>query len=144
MMHNQQAVPMMLKAVMVLQPQKPPVDMMEVNNPVVPKANSNLTMAQSQKRRDSLDNLSGGGGDNTYATIQGGAGDYATLGGSIIPLDNVSSHSQQMYEASLGFQGSTFQVPKSNEILRKAPPLPATPSEGDKDSHQPEFILELL
>uniref|UniRef100_A0A8D8T3F1 Uncharacterized protein n=1 Tax=Cacopsylla melanoneura TaxID=428564 RepID=A0A8D8T3F1_9HEMI len=50
MMHNQQAVPMMLKAVMVLQPQKPPVDMMQVNNPVVPKANSNLTMAQSQKR----------------------------------------------------------------------------------------------
>lgn len=48
-------------------------------------------------RRGSLDNLSNGAGaDNTYATIQGGAGDYATLGGSIIPLDNVSSHSQQV------------------------------------------------
>ncbi|KAI5703032.1 hypothetical protein M8J75_006943 [Diaphorina citri] len=93
-------------------------------------------------RRDSIDNLSGA--DNTYATIQGGAGDYATLGGSIIPLDNVSSHSQQMYEASLGFQGSTFQVPKSNEILRKPPPLPSPPSEEGKDTHQPEFILELI
>lgn len=47
--------------------------------------------------------------DNTYATIQHpgrrgslntmlslGAGDYATLGGSVLPLDNVSSHSQQV------------------------------------------------
>lgn len=44
--------------------------------------------------------------DNTYATIQHpdrhnnvlnlGACDYATLGGSVLPLDNVSSHSQQV------------------------------------------------
>lgn len=47
--------------------------------------------------------------DNTYDTIQHparrgsmntvlslGAGDYATLGGSLLPLDNISSHSQQV------------------------------------------------
>ncbi|XP_050531653.1 cadherin-87A [Daktulosphaira vitifoliae] len=65
-------------------------------------------------------------GDNTYATIRRPSrrgsintlltmttGEYATLGGSVLPLplDGATSHSQQMFEASLGFQGSTFQVP---------------------------------
>ncbi|XP_026808223.1 cadherin-87A [Rhopalosiphum maidis] len=67
-------------------------------------------------------------GDNTYATIRRPSrrgsintlltmtpGEYATLGGSVLPLppDGGTSHSQQMFEASLGFQGSTFQVPDS-------------------------------
>ncbi|XP_050430558.1 cadherin-87A [Adelges cooleyi] len=67
-------------------------------------------------------------GDNTYATIRRPSrrgsintlltmtpGEYATLGGSVLPLppDGATSHSQQLFEASLGFQGSTFQVPDS-------------------------------
>ncbi|XP_073989842.1 cadherin 87A [Rhodnius prolixus] len=89
--------------------------------------------------------------DNTYATIQHpnrrsslntmlslGAGDYATLGGSVLPLDNVSSHSQQMYEAALGFQGSTFQVPENTDLFRVRSELRV-----NKDG-QPEFISELI
>lgn len=89
--------------------------------------------------------------DNTYATIQHpgrrgslntmlslGAGDYATLGGSVLPLDNVSSHSQQMYEAALGFQGSTFQVPENTDVFRTRSELRV-----NKDG-QPEFVSELI
>lgn len=49
-------------------------------------------------RRDSVGDLSVGG-DNTYATIQrphSQQRDYATLGGSILPLDSASTHSQQV------------------------------------------------
>ncbi|XP_072154327.1 cadherin-87A isoform X2 [Bemisia tabaci] len=95
-------------------------------------------------RRDSVGDLSVGG-DNTYATIQrphSQQRDYATLGGSILPLDSASTHSQQMYEAALGFQGSTFQVPDSPpdtaDLLRARSELRV-----NKDG-QPEFVSELI
>nr|XP_026497199.1 cadherin-87A-like isoform X1 [Vanessa tameamea]XP_026497200.1 cadherin-87A-like isoform X2 [Vanessa tameamea] len=51
--------------------------------------------------------------DNTYATIAGGRGDYATLAGdSPTPL-----------EAALGFQGSTFKPPSPD--TPEPPPRPA-------------------
>ncbi|XP_065199853.1 cadherin-87A [Planococcus citri] len=93
--------------------------------------------------------------DNTYATIQHparrnsvntmlsmGPGDYATLGGSVLPLDKTSSHSQQIIEAALGFQGCTFQVPEgptdTTELLRARSELRMN-KEG-----QPEFVSELM
>uniref|UniRef100_A0A1B6L3B2 Cadherin domain-containing protein n=1 Tax=Graphocephala atropunctata TaxID=36148 RepID=A0A1B6L3B2_9HEMI len=98
------------------------------------------------ERRDSADMSMM---DNTYATIQQPSrrgslntmlslGDYATLGGSVLPLDNVSSHSQQMFEAALGFQGSTFQVPENTEMFRGRSELRV-----NKDG-QPEFVSELI
>nr|UZM07820.1 cadherin 1 [Geocoris pallidipennis] len=100
------------------------------------------------ERRDSVDMSVV---DNTYATIQHpnrrsslntmlslGAGDYATLGGSVLPLDNISSHSQQMFEAALGFQGSTFQVPENTDVFRARSELRV-----NKDG-QPEFVSELI
>ncbi|RZF35066.1 hypothetical protein LSTR_LSTR009658 [Laodelphax striatellus] len=102
----------------------------------------------TMERRDSADMSVV---DNTYDTIQHparrgsvntvlslGAGDYATLGGSLLPIDNVSSHSQQMYEAALGFQGSTFQVPESGDLFRTRSELRV-----NKDG-QPEFVSELI
>lgn len=93
--------------------------------------------------------------DNTYATIQHpgrrnsvntmlsmGPGDYATLGGSVLPIDKTSSHTQQVIEAALGFQGCTFQVPDgpadTTELLRARSELRMN-NEG-----QPEFISELM
>uniref|UniRef100_A0A0A9XXM0 Cadherin-87A n=1 Tax=Lygus hesperus TaxID=30085 RepID=A0A0A9XXM0_LYGHE len=102
---------------------------------------------QLPDRRDSADMSAV---DNTYATIQHpnrrsslntmlslGAGDYATLGGSVLPLDNISSHSQQ-FEAALGFQGSTFQVPENADVFRARSELRV-----NKDG-QPEFVSELI
>ncbi|XP_014253016.1 cadherin-87A [Cimex lectularius] len=110
--------------------------------------NNQIPIQATMERRDSVD-LSVV--DNTYATIQHpnrrsslntmlslGAGDYATLGGSVLPLDNVSSHSQQMYEAALGFQGSTFQVPENADVFRTRSEL-----RMNKDG-QPEFVSELI
>lgn len=110
--------------------------------------NNQLPIQPGMERRDSVDMSVV---DNTYATIQHpnrrsslntmlslGAGDYATLGGSVLPLDNVSSHSQQMFEAALGFQGSTFQVPENTDLFRARSELRV-----NKDG-QPEFVSELI
>ncbi|KAK9508052.1 hypothetical protein O3M35_007799 [Rhynocoris fuscipes] len=110
--------------------------------------NTQIPIQATMERRDSVDMSVV---DNTYATIQHpnrrsslntmlslGAGDYATLGGSVLPLDNVSSHSQQMYEAALGFQGSTFQVPENTDVFRVRSELRV-----NKDG-QPEFVSELI
>jgi len=106
-----------------------------------------ISAQPGHERRDSADMSMM---DNTYATIQQPSrrgslntmlslGDYATLGGSVLPLDNVSSHSQQMLEAALGFQGSTFQVPENNEVFRGR----SAELRVNKDG-QPEFVSELI
>ncbi|XP_066907242.1 cadherin-87A [Halyomorpha halys] len=113
-----------------------------------PENNQMPPIQPPMERRDSVDMSVV---DNTYATIQHpnrrsslntmlslGAGDYATLGGSVLPLDNVSSHSQQMFEAALGFQGSTFQVPENPDLFRARSELRV-----NKDG-QPEFVSELI
>ncbi|EEB19942.1 conserved hypothetical protein [Pediculus humanus corporis] len=92
-------------------------------------------------------------GDNTYATIQhpnhhhhhvsnrvsDDIGDYETLTNNHRrPSSNCSSsrgpsQSHQSYEASLGFQGSTFQVP-----------LPPTPPTVEQRNHSsPELIADV-
>lgn len=43
-----------------------------------------------------------------------------------------------MYEAALGFQGSTFQVPEGGDLFR-----PRSELRVNKDG-QPEFVSELI
>ncbi|KAJ1523428.1 hypothetical protein ONE63_001290 [Megalurothrips usitatus] len=90
--------------------------------------------------------------DNTYATIQhpnrrgshdaaDDGGNYATLRGT----DNHGNH-RDMYEAALGFQGSTFQVP---DQLPALPPLPGSAAGSVRVNHhhhhsQPHFVAELI
>ncbi|XP_021925581.1 cadherin-87A isoform X2 [Zootermopsis nevadensis] len=109
--------------------------------------------------------------DNTYATIQHptrrgslsavmslreDVGDYATLSGGMTLHNNESAHGsvrstpRDMYEASLGFQGSTFQVPDqplggSNNVVSGSndPFRPRTALTINKDG-QPEFVAELI
>ncbi|PSN52632.1 hypothetical protein C0J52_14597, partial [Blattella germanica] len=121
------------------------------------------------ERRDSADFSQV---DNTYATIQHPTrrgslnavmsmsgedmGDYATLSGGTALHHNGSAHSslrgtpRDVYEASLGFQGSTFQVPDqhlggSNNVAscRDDPFRPRTALTINKDG-QPEFVAELI
>ncbi|XP_067010919.2 cadherin-87A [Anabrus simplex] len=95
--------------------------------------------------------------DNTYATIQHpprqsseDLGDYATLSGGGAARHGGSAHSsvrgtpRDMYEGTLGFQGSTFQVPEQALGGNSLDPYrPRTALTINKDG-QPEFVAELI
>nr|CAD7400227.1 unnamed protein product [Timema poppensis] len=76
-------------------------------------------------------------------------GDYATLSGGGNLHHNNSTHSsvrgvpRDMYEASMGFQGSTFQVPLGTTESGTDPFRPRTALTINKDG-QPEFVAELI
>ncbi|CAG2058662.1 unnamed protein product [Timema podura] len=128
-----------------------------------PETMTTTTAPQNDlERRDSADFSQV---DNTYATIQhpprrgslnaalslGGddQGDYATLSGGGALHHNNSTHSsvrgvpRDMYEASMGFQGSTFQVPLGTTESGTDPFRPRTALTINKDG-QPEFVAELI
>nr|CAD7573732.1 unnamed protein product [Timema californicum] len=128
-----------------------------------PETLTTTTVPQNDlERRDSADFSQV---DNTYATIQhpprrgslnatlslGGddQGDYATLSGGGTLHHNNSTHSsvrgvpRDMYEASMGFQGSTFQVPLGTTESGTDPFRPRTALTINKDG-QPEFVAELI
>ncbi|XP_063226687.1 cadherin-87A isoform X2 [Bacillus rossius redtenbacheri] len=119
------------------------------------------TSPQTNERRQSADFSQV---DNTYATIQhpparppGGEdqGDYATLSGGTAHRPG-SAHSsvrgapRDMFEASLGFHGSTFQVP--NSTLNPATssttvgqdPFGSQMALSINKHGQPEFVAELI
>ncbi|KAK7790843.1 hypothetical protein R5R35_010718 [Gryllus longicercus] len=107
----------------------------------------------SQERRDSADFSQV---DNTYATIQHPArrssddmGDYATLSGNGLH-HNSSAHSslrgtpRDMYVATLGFQGSTFQVPEQTQGNSGLDALRSRSALTINKDGQPEFVAELI
>ncbi|XP_052129450.1 uncharacterized protein LOC127750865 [Frankliniella occidentalis] len=92
--------------------------------------------------------------DNTYATIQHpnrrGSNDAADDGGNYATLRGTDNHGnhRDMYEAALGFQGSTFQVP---DQLPALPPLPGSAAGSVRVNHhhhhhhsQPHYVAELI
>lgn len=108
---------------------------------------------QSQECRDGADFSQV---DNTYATIQHPArrssddmGDYATLSGNGLHHSNsahssLRGNSRDMYVATLGFQGSTFQVPEQNPGSSGLDALRSRSALTINKDGQPEFVAELI